>query len=380
MSVVSRSRGATHGLVVILSLAIVAATAAAKAGANSKIKPGARAEQPLVIALAESAPSVPSAAPPAMATAPVISPTPAPARFFTINEVLARRNNRALSSSSIQLASIDPGRRATEAGSLPAPGQDRSDDPFGLLTFVAPEGQLWTKWRKLEIEIEAEKPALARCRADAKNCSPAAARFSAIIDDAGKLKGRARIDAVNRRVNAAIRYRSDWVQWGVADRWSAPLDNNGKGSFDTGLGDCEDYAIAKYVALREAGVATGDLRLLLVHDKSARLDHAVLAARHDGRWLMLDNRHNVLLENKDAWFFTPLFALDAQGVKLFAAPYAAQPSAHLAAAGPANGAAQAALAPGEASGADEFAAREDTLALHDSLLDTFDTAMLRGSL
>ena len=43
---------------------------------------------------------------------------------------------------------------------------------------------------------------------------------------------------------------SDLAQWGVIDRWSAPLE-----TFTTGRGDCEDYAIAKYVALTAAGVA-----------------------------------------------------------------------------------------------------------------------------
>ena len=41
---------------------------------------------------------------------------------------------------------------------------------------------------------------------------------------------------------------SDFTQHGEADRWSAPL-----ATFATAKGDCEDYAIAKYVALREAG-------------------------------------------------------------------------------------------------------------------------------
>jgi len=41
-------------------------------------------------------------------------------------------------------------------------------------------------------------------------------------------------------------------------------------------GDCEDYAIAKYVALREAGFPQDDLQLVLVRDRAVRQDHAVL--------------------------------------------------------------------------------------------------------
>ena len=55
---------------------------------------------------------------------------------------------------------------------------------------------------------------------------------------------------INRDINMAIRPTSDLAQWGVTDRWSAPL-----ATLASGRGDCEDYAIAKYVALREAGTS-----------------------------------------------------------------------------------------------------------------------------
>ena len=57
-----------------------------------------------------------------------------------------------------------------------------------------------------------------------------------------------------------------------------------------GAGDCEDYAILKFLALRHAGVASADLKLLIVHDRPTRSDHAVVAVRLDERWLVLDNR------------------------------------------------------------------------------------------
>jgi hypothetical protein len=80
------------------------------------------------------------------------------------------------------------------------------------------------------------------------------------------------------------------------------------------------------VALRAAGVAAKDLRVLLVRDKVVNMGHAVLAAREEGRWLIMDNRFNRLLAEGDADFLLPLFAMDADGVKLFAAPYARRDS------------------------------------------------------
>ena len=54
-------------------------------------------------------------------------------------------------------------------------------------------------------------------------------------------------------------------------------------AFASNAGDCEDYAIAKYVALQEIGIAAADLRLVVVHDEATKQDHAVAAVRYDGR-------------------------------------------------------------------------------------------------
>jgi predicted transglutaminase-like cysteine proteinase len=243
-----------------------------------------------------------------------------PAKFFTINQVLASRGAPPSTSHPTRVASIEPTKTMTDASPTDATTVD-AHEPFGLATFKAPNRVLWAKWHGVEADIAAEQPSLKHCRDEDSACSPAAARFNSIIRRAEKLETRAKLEWVNEQVNAAIRYTSDWTQWGAADVWSAPLAQ-GKGSFETGKGDCEDYAIAKYVALREAGMTDSNLRIVLVRDTAARVDHAVLTARLDGRWLILDNRFSRLLDADEARAFLPLFSIDNTGVKLFAAPYA----------------------------------------------------------
>lgn len=348
MSAKARARWAAHWLPVVLFLGFVAvaavvtnATAASKipsvvntaaGGAATTPQPVLPDSLPQPIVVASLADQTPSAAAPIAAPittpslratiAPLISsapaPTQSPAQFFTINEVLAKHADRR-SLGNIQLASVDP--TATPDASAPAQGTTRSNEPFGLFTFVAPDSIVWFKWRKVADDIRAQEPALMRCLADATFCSPAAFRFVAIVKEAREHDGRVRLNFVNQRVNNAIRYTSDMTQWATPDEWSAPLAA-GKGSFETGLGDCEDYAIAKYVALRAAGVPAKQLRVLLVRDNIARLDHAVLAANEEGHWFILDNRWTAAVEDNDVRRFTPLFALDDQGVKLLAVPYA----------------------------------------------------------
>src|SRR5690606_27065578 len=122
-------------------------------------------------------------------------------------------------------------------------------------------------------------------RADARRCNAATKRFVLIVREAAARTGRARLETANRLVNGAIRYVSDPQQHGAADRWTAPL-----GTLAAEAGDCEDFAAAKYAVLRDAGVPERDMRLVLVRDTNIRIDHAVLAVRHDGEWLVLDNR------------------------------------------------------------------------------------------
>ena len=233
-----------------------------------------------------------------------------PARFFRIQDVI-----EAGGAPDLRLASRDD--IASDAiGLRGSIASMTGTEPFGLFAFRAPEGILWQKWRAVQDAFAAEEHEIARCREHETQCTPAARRFIALVEAAKERGGRERLDAVNRAVNEAIRYQSDAQQFGEADRWLAPL-----ASFASGFGDCEDYVIAKYFALREAGFPLVDLRLVLVRDRKARDDHAVLAAREDGHWLILDNRHHALDHDNALRHLTPLFAINHDGVKLVAAPY-----------------------------------------------------------
>ena len=187
----------------------------------------------------------------------------------------------------------------------------RSSEPFGLLADPIVTGELSAKWQTVRSEIEAEAAVLARCQAG-QECPAAAREFISIIAEGRGRDGLARIGLINRAVNLAIVPTSDMKQWGVPDRWSPPLE-----TLATGRGDCEDYAIAKYAALVEAGVSSDDIKLVLVRNLLRDEDHAILAARVDGKWYVLDNRWLALVPNSQVAHVIPLFVFDDAGVKEF---------------------------------------------------------------
>ena len=133
--------------------------------------------------------------------------------------------------------------------------------------------------------------------------------FSPSWINAKAREGRARLGEINRAINLAIHPMSDLAQYGEIDVWSSPLL-----TFTTGSGDCEDYAIAKFVALHQAGIPPEDLRIVIMHDTIRGEDHAVAAARLDGHWLTLDNRRMAMVEDAYIRNYRPLYVIDQYGV------------------------------------------------------------------
>ena len=201
----------------------------------------------------------------------------------------------------------------------------RSDDPFGLPTANVTTGALLDRWLKLEVEMEAERLVIRTCEENRASCaSRAALQFLSIIDSGRTSGGRGRLGKINRAVNLSIRPMSDLSINGEEDVWSSPLTTLG-----IGAGDCEDYAIAKFMALQEAGVSPDDLRIVVLQDNFRGEDHAVVAARLDGNWLILDNRHMAMVEDRQMRNFQPVFLIDHDGVKLYIDPSSAPYASHL---------------------------------------------------
>lgn len=187
-----------------------------------------------------------------------------------------------------------------------------AQEPFGWTTVAIPESPLTAKWHTLERAVETDMQLIAECHRYADTCTPEARRFNAIVNDASTHDALARIGSINRAINLAIRPQSDWTLNGEEDHWSSPLE-----TLTAGAGDCEDYAIAKYVALRMAGLSADDLRLVIAYDSRAHEEHALVAARHDGRWRLLDNRHLALMEDSSAGWYRPMYVIDSAGPRRY---------------------------------------------------------------
>ena len=190
---------------------------------------------------------------------------------------------------------------------------ETSAEPFGLFAQTLSDGGLRHKWLGVQHRLDDEMVQLALCEGNPGGCvSPAALQFLAIVDVAKACDGRARLGEINRAINLAIKPVSDLAQYGEIDIWASPF-----AVLIRGAGDCEDYVIVKFVALRRAGISPDDLRIVIMRDTIRGEDHAVAAARLDGRWLTLDNRRMAMIEDSHVRNFQPIFVIDHDGVRRY---------------------------------------------------------------
>lgn len=110
-----------------------------------------------------------------------------------------------------------------------------------------------------------------------------------------------------RAVNAAMnryRYITDPENWGVPDYWATPRQ------FLRRDGDCEDYAIAKYMALKTLGFPAAAMRIVIVQDLNLGVPHAVLSVDLDGRELILDNQIQDVLPDTAIVHYRPIYSIN----------------------------------------------------------------------
>jgi predicted transglutaminase-like cysteine proteinase len=189
-------------------------------------------------------------------------------------------------------------------------GDQQAPPIFGLETEPV-AGEVAAKWRAVDADIDREQRVLARCR-EQEACPVVAQNLLKIVAEGAGHTGRARVGLINRAVDLAITPTSDEEQWGVVDRWSPPFE-----TLQTHRGDCEDYAIVKYVALLQAGLSPADVRIVILRNLLPNEDHAVVAARVDGQWLILDNRRLALVPDTKMVGSIPRFVLDEDGTRRF---------------------------------------------------------------
>lgn len=127
-----------------------------------------------------------------------------------------------------------------------------------------------------------------------------------LVQDLRTLQGRSlltMVSGVNTIVNQ-VSYINDKDLYGGSDYWATPIDFFARG------GDCEDFAIAKYTALRVLGVPEERMRIAIVQDTQKNIPHAVLIVYSDQGPLVLDNQIRQVMPASRISHYRPIFSIN----------------------------------------------------------------------
>ncbi|MFT5593750.1 MAG: putative transglutaminase-like cysteine proteinase [Oceanicoccus sp.] len=116
---------------------------------------------------------------------------------------------------------------------------------------------------------------------------------------------------VNHYFNTRMAFVSDEQHWKKQDYWATPLE-----SLTTQAGDCEDYVIAKYFSLIQAGVEQEKLRITYVKALKLNQAHMVLAyyATPKSDPLILDNINPKILPASKRRDLAPVYSFNGMGM------------------------------------------------------------------
>lgn len=119
--------------------------------------------------------------------------------------------------------------------------------------------------------------------------------------------------SINEYINR-VSYRTDQDNYSLDDYWATPRELFAKG------GDCEDYAIAKYLSLRALGWPPERLQIVVVEDRVRDLVHAVLIAGHGDAGYLLDIEITDVIDHRRASRYAPIFAISETAWWSFSQP------------------------------------------------------------
>jgi predicted transglutaminase-like cysteine proteinase len=161
------------------------------------------------------------------------------------------------------------------------------------------------QWSRVMAEAGAQIEAMTRCNPDRDNCSAAALSWQKIIHEARGQSAMEQLKTVNAFFNRWP-YRLDIDVYGLTEYWATPHE------FLRLSGDCEDYSITKYYALKQLGVPIDRMRIVMLLDTIRGIAHSVLVVKSGEEHYVLDNLSDLVLSHKIYEHYKPQYSVNEQ--------------------------------------------------------------------
>lgn len=132
-----------------------------------------------------------------------------------------------------------------------------------------------------------------------------ASRWQGVIEAARGLPRREQLAYANEQLNR-LEYVVDPVNWQREDYWATPYE------FLVHDGDCEDYAIAKYMVLKALGMPARQMRIVVLNDQHLGILHSVLVVRHNEQNYILDNQIKQVVRDSFIRHYEPVYSINEE--------------------------------------------------------------------
>lgn len=140
---------------------------------------------------------------------------------------------------------------------------------------------------------------------DAPTASSRTQALKSLLNDLRGAPLATQLHQVNTFFNDNIHYISDQQNHGVKDHWQSQRE-----TLQSGQGDCEDYALAKYQALQDLGIPEKELHLFYVKNRN-NIAHMVLVHTNaEGKSQVLDNESSRVLPTDQRSDLRPVFGFN----------------------------------------------------------------------
>lgn len=179
---------------------------------------------------------------------------------------------------------------------------------LGSIEFKALSLTSLPKWTNVLEKIKEEEELFKICEIDQTRCKEES--YAKWIDFISVTKANKSttieetLDKVNNFANSWP-YKTDWEVWQLSDYWASPSE------FLKYSGDCEDYAITKFVSLKKLGIPPEKLRIVVLYDTIRNIAHAVLSVQVKNGYYILDSLINMVVSDKMLTHYIPQYSVNS---------------------------------------------------------------------
>ncbi len=189
-------------------------------------------------------------------------------------------------------------------GAAVASANETATGLFGSIEISSKNLEALPQWVRVISHFAESKKAAKFCDRDIQNCkSQQMTLWRAKIQELADTDKNTKIREINRFINK-WRKVSDQENYNRDDHWATPLEFINLG------GDSEDFAIMKYVSLKELGIPPSKMRIVVTNDVLRGTTHSILSVHIGKRKYVLDSQNDTVLQEQFVKYYVPFYSVN----------------------------------------------------------------------